>query len=72
MNVILYSTQFCPRCKVLKSKLEAKNIEYKEENDVNKMQELGISFIPCIQIDNGKIMEFSEANKWVNEQEVVK
>lgn len=36
MNVILYSTG-CPRCKILKSKLDKKGITYSVVDDVDKM-----------------------------------
>lgn len=69
MNIIVYSTPICPRCKVLKAKLERKGIEFTEEHNVEKMQELGITSVPCLQVDDGKLMDFSEANNWVNSQE---
>lgn len=69
MKVIVYSTPVCPKCKVLKAKLERKGINYIEEHSIEKMQELGIDVVPCLQIDEGPLMNFGEANKWVNEQE---
>lgn len=41
-TVILYSTG-CPRCSVLKKKLEEKGINYTENNSVDEMLALGIS-----------------------------
>ena len=38
MKVILYSTG-CPKCRVLKTKLDKKNINYIENNDVEEMIE---------------------------------
>ena len=69
MNIIVYSTPICPRCKVLKAKLERKGIEFTEEHNVEKMQELGITSVPCLQVDGGELMDFSKANNWVNSQE---
>lgn len=64
MSLTLYSTG-CPKCKVLKTKLEAKNIPYEENHDVNEMQSLGISSVPVLSVD-GKLLPFVEANQWIN------
>lgn len=63
MQVILYSTH-CPRCKVLETKLQKKNIEYTEETDVQKMLSLGIKGAPALKIDD-KILSFKEAVDWI-------
>lgn len=68
MNIILYSTG-CPKCNVLKKKLTGKNIEYTENNDIDVMTSLGIDQVPVLSV-GGKLMDFAEANKWVNEREV--
>lgn len=64
--VILYSTG-CPRCEVLKKKLNEKNIKYTENNSVDEMLALGIDAVPVLKVDE-ELMEFSAANKWINEQ----
>lgn len=68
MEVVVYSFPTCPKCKVLKSKLQRKNINYTEIQDIEKMQELGISSVPYLQV-NDELMDFTKANAWVNEQE---
>lgn len=65
MGVIFYSTN-CPKCKVLKAKMNQKGIEYKEVNDVDFMLNKGIKSAPAIEID-GRIMDFSESVKWVSD-----
>lgn len=65
MNV-LYSTG-CPKCKVLKMKLEQKGIEYEENNSVDEMIALGMMSAPALSVD-GKLMDFKEANDWINAQ----
>jgi len=62
--VILYSTG-CPKCNVLKQKLNSKSIQYTEETSVEKMLGMGITQVPVLSVD-GKLLEFSEANDWVN------
>lgn len=66
MDVILYSNG-CPRCRVLKQKLDAKSIPYTEENSVEKMLALGIEQVPVLFVD-GESLAFSQANEWVNKQ----
>lgn len=67
MSVTLYTTH-CPKCKVLEKKLNSKNINYNEVIDTNIMISKGFTSTPMLEVD-GTIMDFSEANKWVNEQE---
>lgn len=67
MEVILYSTG-CPKCNVLKKKLNNKNINFTENNDIDIMTSLGIEQVPVLSI-NGKLMNFSQANTWINERE---
>lgn len=64
MNIIFYSTG-CPKCSVLKYKLESKNIEFETVTDVDKMLELGIQSAPILSVD-GELLKFPDAIKWVN------
>lgn len=66
-EVVLYSTG-CPRCNVLKQKLDSKGITFIEDSDVDKMLSMNITQVPVLEVD-GKRMEFVEANSWINEQE---
>ena len=66
MNIVLYSNN-CPRCKVLESKLQQKNIVYEEVNDENIMQEKGFDFVPVLEVD-GKIYDFKAAVEWIGGQ----
>lgn len=66
MEVILYSTG-CPKCNVLKKKLNDKNINFTENNDIDIMTSLGIEQVPVLSID-GKLMDFTQANTWINER----
>ena len=67
MEIKFYSTH-CPKCLILEKKLKQKNISYTEINDVNEIRKTGYLAVPLLEVD-GKIMEFSEANNWINEQE---
>lgn len=64
MQVILYTTG-CPKCRVLKSKLAEKNVEYQENTSIEDMQKLGISLVPVLSVD-GELMDFTKAVKYVN------
>lgn len=64
MNVVLYSTG-CPRCKILKSKLDKKGITYSVVNDVDKMLNMGMVVVPVLEVD-GVRMSFKEAINWIN------
>lgn len=64
MGTILYSTN-CPRCNILKTKLNKKEIPFSEENDIDVMIEKGFTEVPMLEVD-GEIMNFSQANTWIN------
>lgn len=68
MEIILYSSTNCPKCKILEKKLTEKNIKFTKNNNVIDMTELGIDQIPVLSID-GKLLNLVEANKWINERE---
>lgn len=64
MTTILYSTG-CPKCKVLKKKLEERGIAFDEVTDVDAMAELGFESVPVLSVD-GTLMDFVSANAWLN------
>lgn len=65
-KVILYE-HGCPRCKVLKSKLDQSGIEYENVNDIEVMKAKGFNEAPKLEVD-GVVMGFKEAVKWIGEQ----
>lgn len=65
-SIILYTTQ-CPKCNILKLKLDEKGIIYHEVEDVEIMKDLGISAVPVLSV-NGVLKEFKAAVDWVNQQ----
>ena len=62
-KVILYTTG-CPKCIVLKKKLDSKNIEYDICDSIEKMLDLKIMTAPVLSVD-GKLLTFREAVDWV-------
>ena len=65
--ITIYTTQTCPKCKILKKKLQEKGIEYKEFNDEGEMQRMGILSVPVMDVD-GEQLDFPAAIKYVNER----
>lgn len=65
-NVILYE-HGCPRCKVLKTKLDQSGIQYVTVNDIEEMKAKGFTEAPKLEV-NGEIMDFKKAVEWIKEQ----
>lgn len=65
MLVTLYSNG-CPRCNVLKKKLDAKGIAYEVNDSIDDMLTLGLSQVPVLKV-GADLLDFVEANKWINE-----
>lgn len=71
MDITLYSTPTCPRCKVISTKLEKLGIDFSKEMDEEVMMKKGLLSVPWLEVD-GKMLDFASANKWLNEQEASK
>lgn len=67
MREVIFYTTGCPKCKILKKKLDEKNISYAINDSVDKMLELGITQVPVLSID-GQLKNFKESVEWVNNQ----
>ena len=69
MEIVLYSTN-CPKCNVMAKMLQDRSIDFKLETDLDIVtkisEESGIMSAPMLGVD-GKIMEFSQALKWIRE-----
>ena len=65
--ITIYTTATCPRCKVLKLKLDQKGIAYEECLDEDRMQALGIQSVPVLSVDD-RLLDFSEAVQYINER----
>lgn len=67
--MIIYSLPNCPRCKVLKAKLDREGLEY--ENiliDDIIAKEKNITAAPTLELDDGTRMTLEAANKWLMER----
>ena len=67
--MIVYSLPTCGQCKILKKKLENKNISFTVVEDIEKILELGIQGVPVLQLDDGTKLTQISAIKWVDAQE---
>lgn len=68
-GIILYSTG-CPKCRILKKKLDEKGVQYEICSDTERMIGLGLTEVPALGV-KGELFSFAEAVSWVNQQEGV-
>ena len=66
MSIVLYSTG-CPKCNVLETKLNNKNIKFDVVTDEEVMQNKGFMSLPMLE-DNVEELDFMQALRWTNEQ----
>ena len=63
--VILYSTG-CPKCKILKERLDSNSITYQICDNTELMIQKGFRSVPMLEVD-GVLMDFLQANNWIKE-----
>lgn len=66
MSIVLYTT-YCPKCKVLETKLNQKNIQFELNDNVRELIKKGYAQAPMLEVD-GELMDFGKAVKWVDKQ----
>lgn len=64
-KIILYNND-CPRCKILKERLDANYIKYELCNDTDVMLQKNFMSVPMLEVDN-VVMNYTEAIKWMTE-----
>lgn len=70
--MIVYSSSTCPKCKVLKMKLDKAGIEYTVNENIKEMEELGIKTLPYLQLSDGTLLDFSKAVAFASNMEAAK
>ena len=66
--VTIYSLPSCTKCKMIKTKLHHKGIEFDECDDLDTLNSLQIKNVPVLKTDTGEIIhDFLLINKIVNE-----
>ena len=67
--ITLYTSDTCGICRMVKMKLEKKNIPYNNEKNVEDLIAAGIQRLPVLKLEDGRmITSVAEINNWVNEQ----
>lgn len=77
MQKIIFYTTNCPRCQVLKKKMDALGIDYELNNNIEEMALQGIQTVPMLRIEEEMpdssilttLLDFSPAVKWLKEYE---
>ena len=64
-KMILY-TAGCPKCRILEKKLSDKGSGLEECDDKGAMNSLGIVSVPVLKLDDGRMLGYFEAVKYVN------
>ena len=71
-SITIYTLPTCPKCKVLKQKLDAAGVKYNECQDIEVMQDKGIRSAPALGIvpvgetEEKIIFDFGKINATVN------
>lgn len=68
MNVILYTTPSCGICRMVKIKLQQKEINYVEKDAENIADKLDVQSAPILQIDNIFLTTPTDIVSWINNQ----
>ena len=64
-KIILYTTG-CPKCRILRQKLDDAGIEFEINTNVDEMVELGFTTVPMLKL-YGMYLNFVEAVHWTND-----
>lgn len=62
-------TTGCVKCKILESKLKEHNVQYEECKDKEVMKSKGFRSVPMLELDDGTVLTYGKAIKYVNNLE---
>ena len=62
----VYSTEHCPQCQFLKQKMTEKHLLFDVCTDENILTEKGIVSVPVLGLDDGTLLRFADALKYVD------
>ena len=65
----VYSSSTCPKCKVLKTKLDKAGIEYQVNENIEDAKALGIKTLPYVQLQDGTLLDFGKAIAFIRDME---
>lgn len=63
--MILYTLPTCPTCKVVKMKFDKAGINYTVVEDVAAVEALGFKGVPCLQLDDGTVLDQVKTMQYV-------
>jgi len=66
LNDIVLFSNGCPRCKILKQKLDDKQIKYSISDDFDEVMDQGLQTAPVLKVNN-KYYQFGDAVKLIGE-----
>lgn len=66
--IVLYTTKTCPKCKIVKTKLEDKKINYNLIDDPFILEEKGYDLLPVLEVDGVVLKSMIDINDWINKQ----
>jgi glutaredoxin len=67
MDVTLYSSEGCSKCRVLKEKLTRRGIPFSVSSNQNDLLGQGFTQVPMLRVGN-QYYNFSSANSWLNQR----
>lgn len=65
---VLYTTKTCPKCGIVKTKLDNKKIEYTLVDDETILLEKGYDWLPVLEADGVVMNNMLDINAWINKQ----
>lgn len=66
--IVLYTTKTCPKCSIVKAKLQNKNIDYVSIDDESILEEKGYDLLPVLEVNDCIMTTMLEINDWINKQ----
>lgn len=65
----IYTTPTCGICKMVKAKLNAKQIPFEEYNLEDYVEQFNVSAAPVVQLDDDTLLTGAiKINDWINQQ----
>ena len=69
LDIFIYASDTCPRCEILKAKLDNKGIAYHVITNITQpirddLLDNGFTMLPVVSFD-GELMDFTRANKLI-------
>ena len=66
--IVLYTTKTCPKCGIVKKKLDNKKIEYTLVDDESILVSKGYDLLPVMEVDGKVINSMIEINNFIEQQ----